>query len=203
MATGGQRFEWSHSNAKINYPKAQYDPKGIFMYFENYNVEMRDRVKCISATDGVPVSTQWEPQGYYYPTQIAQFGLSHYSKNLTDPEPRTRIVESGDAYELTGWTVPSDSNLTRSFDRAAHSHVMCFGTGSLYDSTVRLPMDHVLDLVLTVDISFRPNSSCMVTVQNRETKRAYNLHYIVGDLMLSVQVIFLNYPKILFASFIY
>lgn len=56
------------------------------MYFKT-----RDRVKCISASDGVPVSMQWEAQGYYYPTQIAQFGLSHYSKNLTDPEPRRKV----------------------------------------------------------------------------------------------------------------
>lgn len=88
---GTPRFDWAHSNAKVNYPKGTYDPKGIFMYFENYNVEMRDRVKCISASEGVPLSTQWEAQGYYYPTQIAQFGLSHYSKNLTDPEPRRKV----------------------------------------------------------------------------------------------------------------
>lgn len=37
---GPDRFEWSHSNAKINYPKGTYDPRGIFMYFENYNVEV-------------------------------------------------------------------------------------------------------------------------------------------------------------------
>lgn len=55
---------------------------------------MRDRVKCISASEGVPLSTQWEAQGYYYPTQIAQFGLSHYSKNLTDPEPRKKVTEA-------------------------------------------------------------------------------------------------------------
>ena len=33
----------------------------------------------MSAADGVPVSTQWDPEGYYYPTQIAQYSLSHYS----------------------------------------------------------------------------------------------------------------------------
>lgn len=37
---GTSRFEWSHTNAKVNYPKETYDPKGIFMYFENYNVEV-------------------------------------------------------------------------------------------------------------------------------------------------------------------
>lgn len=55
-------------------------------------LQVRDRVKCISAAEGVPLSTQWEPQGYFYPTQIAQFGLSHYSKNLTDPEPRRKVI---------------------------------------------------------------------------------------------------------------
>lgn len=40
VGKGPPKFEWSHSNAKINYPKGPYDPKGIFMYFENYNVEV-------------------------------------------------------------------------------------------------------------------------------------------------------------------
>merc|ERR1719483_407691 len=44
------------------------------------------RVKCVSASDGVPVSTQWSPDGYYYPTQIAQFSLSHYSIHITNPD---------------------------------------------------------------------------------------------------------------------
>lgn len=33
----------------------------------------------------------------------------------------------------------------------------------------------------------KPNSSLMVTLQNRETKMTYRIHYIVGDLILSVQ----------------
>lgn len=28
----------------------------------------------------MPLSTQWDKAGYYYPTQIAQYGLSHWSK---------------------------------------------------------------------------------------------------------------------------
>lgn len=42
---GTNRFEWSHTNAKVNYPKETYDPKGIFMYFENYNVEVK-MIQC-------------------------------------------------------------------------------------------------------------------------------------------------------------
>lgn len=47
VGNGLPKFEWSHSNAKINYPKGTYDPKGIFMYFENYNVEVIDIQKPI------------------------------------------------------------------------------------------------------------------------------------------------------------
>lgn len=53
---------------------------------------------------GVPISTQWESSGYYYPTQIAQFGLSHYSKNLTEPEPKRKILEDG-GKNLANWEI--------------------------------------------------------------------------------------------------
>jgi len=32
----------------------------------------------------VPMSSQWNSDGYYYPTQIAQYGLSHYSKYVAE-----------------------------------------------------------------------------------------------------------------------
>jgi len=52
-AEGGEtHFEWSHSYSRVYIPKGKYDPKGVFTYFENYNVEVRDRVKCLSATEG-------------------------------------------------------------------------------------------------------------------------------------------------------
>lgn len=203
------RFDWTHTNAKINYPKAPYDPKGIFMYFENYNVEVRDRVKCISASENVPISTQWESQGYFYPTQIAQFGLSHYSKNLTDPEPRRKvseiwlfngqahfhfsyflhrlqIVEDSESYK-SNWVIPNGSNLTRDYDKRVESNVLTFTTSSSYDSAITLALDQVLDLVVSINVLLKSNSSIMITVQNRETKQLYHVHYIVADVSLSTQ----------------
>jgi heparosan-N-sulfate-glucuronate 5-epimerase len=61
-----EKFEWSHSYGKVNLPKIVYDSKGIYLYFENYNVEARDRVKCIDANFGVPQTTQWNSEGYFY-----------------------------------------------------------------------------------------------------------------------------------------
>ncbi|XP_023036853.1 D-glucuronyl C5-epimerase isoform X2 [Drosophila willistoni] len=161
------RFDWMHSNAKINLPKGKYDPHGVFMYFENYNVEVRDRVKCISAAEGVPVSIQWQKSGYFYPTQIAQFALSHYSKNLTEAAPRVHVLEDADASQME-WHIPKAT----------------IG----YSSAIFINPRQTLDLLLSVDLLLVTNSSSlMVKVLNRETKLKYNLHYLPADLLLSVQ----------------
>ena len=36
------------------------------MHFKTFNVEARSRVLCVSAQDGVPVSTQWDSAGQSY-----------------------------------------------------------------------------------------------------------------------------------------
>ncbi|XP_066247990.1 D-glucuronyl C5-epimerase B [Euwallacea similis] len=180
------RFEWSHSYSKVYHPKTNYDPRGVYMYFENYNVEVRERVKCVSATDGVPVSTQWESQGYYYPTQIAQFGLSHYSKNLTEPEPRIKLVEDADEV-LAQWAVPESANLQRGFTQGAKTKVLHFKTSENYNEGIHLKMDHVLSFVLKVDLLLSGNSSFTVALQNRENKEVFFLHYIVSDILITTE----------------
>ncbi|XP_066998204.1 D-glucuronyl C5-epimerase [Anabrus simplex] len=184
---GFERFEWSHSYSKVYYPKGKYDPRGVFMYFENYNVEVRDRVKCVSATEGVPVSTQWESQGYYYPTQVAQFGLSHYSKNLTEPEPRRKVLEDGDK-ELAHWIVPKGTaSLSRELDPEVNSYVAHFNSPETVTSGVTLKLDHVLDFVLSLNLRLVGNGSFSITLQSREKREVFFLHYICSDLLISAQ----------------
>lgn len=182
---GVTHFDFNHSFGKVNLPRSIYDSKGIFMYFENYNVEVRDRVKCISASAHVPISVQWESQGYFYATQIAQFGLSHYSKNLTDPEPTRKTLEDGDTNQ-SNWIIPKNSSISRGV-AVNHTAVVNFNTTNQFDSAIYLELDHVLDLLLSVDIFFRPNSSLMVTMQNRESQQIFYLHYILADFSLTVQ----------------
>ncbi|GAV05488.1 hypothetical protein RvY_15613 [Ramazzottius varieornatus] len=93
-ANDGRFFNWQHSYAKLVFPKLPYEPDGIFMAFDNYNVEVRDRVQHISPSEGVPVSSQWSAnnKGHFYPIQISQFGLSHYSKNISEEQPRRHVV---------------------------------------------------------------------------------------------------------------
>ncbi|XP_056641918.1 D-glucuronyl C5-epimerase B [Diorhabda sublineata] len=183
---GVERFEWSHSYSKVYRPKSKYDPKGVFMYFENYNVEVRDRVKCVSAIEGVPVSTQWESQGYYYPTQIAQFGLSHFSKNLTEPEPRRKMIDDSDR-DLGKWIIPSTAKFERIIDNNFNSKILKFITSDSYEEGIRLKMDHVLYFVMSLDLILSGNSSVTITLQNRETKQIYFLHYITSDVWITSQ----------------
>ncbi|KAG0726059.1 D-glucuronyl C5-epimerase B [Chionoecetes opilio] len=90
---GREVFEWSHSYSRVYEPSGPYAPTGTFLNFELYNVEARERVKCISGRKvRVPISTQWQSSGYTYPIQIAQFGLSHYCKHLTEDAPQRQVV---------------------------------------------------------------------------------------------------------------
>ncbi|KAE8739430.1 hypothetical protein FOCC_FOCC015071 [Frankliniella occidentalis] len=182
---GYERFEWSHSYSKVFYPKGKYEPSGVFMYFENYNVEVRERVKCLSATEGVPVSTQWESGGYYYPTQIAQFGLSHYSKNLTEPEPRRKVLEDGEK-DISHWSTNGLASFTRAHDPEANSFVLQFQ--SSIGGSVSLKLDHVLDFVLMMDLKILSiNSSVTVALQNRETRQLWRLHYLCSPQLIFIQ----------------
>lgn len=79
----------------VFYPREPYSAAGPYLWFDSYNVETRDRVKYISAIKHVPVSSQWDNKGHLYPVQISQFGLSHFSKNLTQGRRRTVVIEDG------------------------------------------------------------------------------------------------------------
>lgn len=54
-------------------------------------------------------------------------------------------------------------------------------------SQVLLKLDHVLDLILQVDIKLSANSSLTVTLQSRDSKEMFYLHYIASDLHISAQ----------------
>jgi len=72
------------------------------------------------------VSTQWNPHGYYYPTQIAQFGLSHYSKNVILPSPKIEILEHGQLNP--NWKIPETSKLQIVFNEQFSKNVVHFSS---------------------------------------------------------------------------
>ena len=88
---------------------------------------------CVPCVPGVPISTQWGAHGYYYPIQIAQYGLSHFSKFLTE-KPRSSIVieDAEDEGAADQWAVVGQRGTVSSvLDRHRNTHVIEFDTAGL------------------------------------------------------------------------
>lgn len=86
-------FKWYHVNPVFADPLAVYPKYTIsaeYLSFQTSNVPKRARVKCICGKHEVPITTQWDPKGYYYPTQIAQYGLSFLSKYHVESKSKTQ-----------------------------------------------------------------------------------------------------------------
>lgn len=70
----------------------------------------------------MPLSTQWGPQGYFYAIQIAQYGLSHYSKNLTERPPHVEVYDTAEERDSRAstapWSVPKGCSLSRIHDKS-------------------------------------------------------------------------------------
>ncbi|XP_061409539.1 D-glucuronyl C5-epimerase [Lethenteron reissneri] len=182
---GFERFEFSHSYSKVYNQQDLYKPDGVFMSFEGYNVEVRDRVKCISGVEGVPISTQWGPQGYFYPIQIAQYGLSHFSKNLTEKAPRVEVYETGEGGGPSShWDVPGGCSLISVMDRERANYVKQFATAESSKGVSRA-LENTKDFMLSLNVKFQSNGS--ISVELETTEKRYTIHYVTNKQLLHVK----------------
>jgi len=79
---------------------------------------------------GVPLSNQWGHHGYFYPIQIAQYGLSHYSKYVkkSDKLGRPVVIEDAEDGSTSRWSVTGDIVVHNVFDADVNSRVVQFQT---------------------------------------------------------------------------
>uniref|UniRef100_A0A3B1JJG0 heparosan-N-sulfate-glucuronate 5-epimerase n=1 Tax=Astyanax mexicanus TaxID=7994 RepID=A0A3B1JJG0_ASTMX len=184
---GYDRFEFSHSYSKVYAQREQYNPSGVFMSFEGYNVEVRDRVKCISGVEGVPLSTQWGPQGYFYAIQIAQYGLSHYSKNLTERAPHVEVYDTAEERDSkpSAWSVPRGCSLTRSFDKTRSTSVRLFNTPPENSEGISLPLGNTKDFIISFDLKFASNGSVSVVLETTEKGAPFVIHYVTSTQLIA------------------
>ncbi|XP_062404270.1 glucuronic acid epimerase a [Sardina pilchardus] len=183
---GTERFEFSHSYSRVYAQREPYHPDGVFMASEAHNVELRERVKCISGAEGVPVSTQWGTQGYFYPIQIAQYGLSHYSKNLTERPPSVELYDRPDA-TATGpapWTIPKGCGLTRVHDFARSTSARQFSAADDCPG-ISLALANSKDFVLAFDVKFLTNGSVSVVLETSEKGPPFVIHYVTSSVLLA------------------
>ncbi|XP_021399111.2 D-glucuronyl C5-epimerase [Lonchura striata] len=191
QAEGRERFEFSHSYSKVYAQRAPYRPHGVFMSFEGYNVELRDRVKCISGVEGVPLSTQWGPQGYFYPIQIAQYGLSHYSKNLTEKPPHVEVYETAGDGNGNGngngeWTVPKGCSLTTVWDKSRLTRVKQFSCPESSEG-VSLELNNGRDFVISFDLKLLSNGSVSVVLETTERNQLFTVHYVSSTQLIALR----------------
>ncbi|XP_075362562.1 D-glucuronyl C5-epimerase isoform X4 [Mycteria americana] len=174
--------------SKVYTQRAPYHPDGVFMSFEGYNVEVRDRVKCISGVEGVPLSTQWGPQGYFYPIQIAQYGLSHYSKNLTEKPPHIEVYETAEEKDKTGrsvdWTVPKGCSLSTVADKAKFTSVKQFVAPENTEG-VSLQLGNTRDFIISFDLKFVTNGSVSVVLETTEKNQLFTVHYVSNTQLIA------------------
>lgn len=185
---GYERFEFQHSYSKVHPIAEQYTPGGIFMSFEFYNVEERNRVKCLTGQQGVPVSTQWTPEGHFYPIQIAQFGLSHYSKHLVGPKPKVFILESGESGDTSEWLLPDRKSqiAIKTDEDYVHNNLVEFNTAeNLKNPGITISMDEKKLTTLSLDIKFITNGSITVLLRTGDGN-LFRIHYILGDTMIQL-----------------
>ncbi|XP_039258995.2 D-glucuronyl C5-epimerase-like [Styela clava] len=184
---GYDRFEFFQSYNQVLYDvnkKYKYD--GVFLTFETYNVEIRDRVKLITGIEGVPLSTQWGPQGYFYPIQIAQFGLSHFSKNITEKPPSKTIYEDGEMTVQAKWEPTREHcKVENIVNTERNTRVIKFDTpdGLSYGSGIALTLGNTVDFELSFDIKFITNGSLSVLLDTT-VKKQYYIHYVTDRTLI-------------------
>ncbi|CAH1773655.1 unnamed protein product [Owenia fusiformis] len=182
-----QRFIFEHSYSKIYKPNGMYTPTGIFMSFEHYNVEVRDRVKCISGIEGVPLSTQWGAHGYYYPIQIAQYGLSHFSKFLIEDKPSVTVYENGEDCTDMEWQVSGPASHVRCVpDDEIDSDVLAFKTPeSLGNPGALFHLDEDSNFFMSLDLKFITNGSITVLVETKaKSAPLFHIHYACSQTLI-------------------
>ncbi|CAD6188313.1 unnamed protein product [Caenorhabditis auriculariae] len=176
-------FEMFTSYSKIRLPEGPYDPKGPFGHFATYSVETRERVRCISGASGVPMSTQWDPKPYYYPIQIAQYGLQHYSRLKTANFSHSEVVLGRMNPEWKG-AAGMDETSERLFYR--HEEVgpvvNITAAGSLSNSGAYVYLDKTPDLHI-ISLKWLPieNASFTILVKLRENDLLVLLNYVFGE----------------------
>ncbi|KAK3603498.1 hypothetical protein CHS0354_030340 [Potamilus streckersoni] len=181
---GYERLEFSYSYSKVSPPINMYSPDGKFMSFEHFNVEMRSRVKCITATEGVPMSTQWNQEGYYYPIQIAQYGLSHYSKYLSEGEPDITILTDGSKQAIADWSVPDDCEVRSVWDKSRGSYVLELSVpDSLKSRGISFKVQENVNFALALNVRFVTNGSISVSIKLDDV--TFHINYIFSTTIIS------------------
>ncbi|KAK0415724.1 hypothetical protein QR680_012086 [Steinernema hermaphroditum] len=164
------RFEYFSSYSKVRLPEfSTYDPVGPFGHFASYNVENRDRVRCMK--NGVPMSVQWNSTPYFYPIQIAQFALQHYSRNFTG---ETAVAEED---VTTPWKASSSE--CKAVMGSESTELTC----AVADGSMSKNLEKLNPNLLVVVFEWLPisDASFTFTIEHARLNKRLVLNYLPSD----------------------
>ncbi|VDD84189.1 unnamed protein product [Mesocestoides corti] len=95
-------FLWSNDGEReaLNLTTKVHSPFRQYMGQSDWtNPESKTHVLLVDAEHNIPISRQWDPRGYPYPIQIAQFGFAYHSRyirlqgiKLSLEKPNNRVL---------------------------------------------------------------------------------------------------------------
>lgn len=176
-----QIFSWQHSYSKVIYPPETYSPSSVYLWFQNFNVEERERVKYVSGMHGVPVTSQWDAKGHLYPVQVCQFALSHFSKNISSPAPDRLVIEDG-SFNQRIWRL-SRSSQARVHSAEDNGQQVLFVDGRAVfaiDEQVSNTQRR-LHLIASVKPLSSSNFSLTVVLQSLDPPKSFKVNYAAVD----------------------
>ncbi|CAL1541054.1 unnamed protein product [Lymnaea stagnalis] len=180
-------YDFQYSYGKVFPPQPRYHPGGVFLNFEKYYVEARDKIKCVSACDGVPLASQWDPEGYYYAISVAQYGLSYHAKGILEGNPTPVVVASGQRGERN-WVVlgpESSISVTEQEVRGRMRTVLVFNAPeSLTDPGPTLKLN-TQQQTLCFNIYMKGPGGVTVKIKNKEGNYGY-VHFSQEEKYMSV-----------------
>ncbi|NWH84500.1 GLCE epimerase, partial [Aegithalos caudatus] len=175
QADGSERFEFSHSYSKVYAQRAPYRPDGVFMSFEGYNVELRDRVKCISGVEGSSASAAWKVGkgefwgilGWGGPGDVLEMLLESVEvlEVCSELDGNGAGLSSG-----TLWHTGTLPVLSQLFPPIPHFSP----EGS---EGVSLELNNARDFILSLDLKLQGNGSVSVVLESTERSQPFTLHY--------------------------
>ncbi len=159
------------------------------MQFASFDVENRPRVKCVSARNGVPITTQWDKKGYYYATQICQYALAHWSKNIQNSARKVTLYEDGEnVLNNAVWQAGEVNRVLR--DKCVH-----------FDKAISLEINNNNNLkqtILGLDLLVRDSPTVSVDIRNPDVGK-FTVRYVPDphlDIRQVGKVVSLGYETI-------
>lgn len=90
---------------------------------------------------------QWSKEGYHYPIQVAQYGLSHHAKHVISGDPDQVVLEDGEEDSLGGWVMPdTKSQVKVSRDEGTATRVLEFLTSGNGRQHCKILLFYIFDV---------------------------------------------------------